>query len=385
MGTIRKTMIHKAPFWCGMTICLALFSGCQKGETQNENLRPVYYQEINNTSVVGGFAIPGVIQYTEEAKLSFRVSGLITGIAIGMGQKVTQGQLLATLDDADYSIQVQQAEASRQAAEANANNAQAQLTNAKSSFLRSEQLYIRNNLSLTDFEKIKAQYENAKAQFNASTAQVYVANSQVVAAKKMKGHTLLKAPMNGTISQLLIVKNEMIGAGQPALIMSGDDDFEVKTMVPESWINELTIGQKAVLKIASLNQDFIGTVREISPGAPNNSGYPVKIDVLDPTNSLKSGMSCKITLPSLQKEAPSQFIVNVDAVSSDANGDFVYKLEKQDNDQYIARKTSISTGQLSRDGYIVLDGVDAGDLIATAGIRFLYDGKLVILMDQIQP
>ena len=127
-----------------------------------------------------------------------------------------------------------------------------------------------------------------------------------------------------------------------------------------------------------------GEIKEITPNAPANAGYPVKIAFAESSADVKSGMSVKVNIPNLIQDAYSQIIlVDIDAVSKDADGFFVFVLEKNNNNTYTANKRKVEVGDLTKNGYIIQKGLENNEVIATAGIRFLYDGQIVKLMEQL--
>jgi hypothetical protein len=71
-----------------------------------------------------------------------------------------------------------------------------------------------------------------------------------------------------------------------------------------------------------------------------------------------------------------------DAVSHDRKGDFVYVAQKSDDpDIYLASRRQVTLGELTPGGYPVKEGLTEGDLVITAGLRFLSDGRKVRLLN----
>ncbi len=360
-----------------------IITGCSKKEQEKESIRPVFYQKISSTGGVNKIVLPGVIQYNQESKLSFRVGGVLKSIPVVVGENIKKGELLAVIDDTDYLVSYKQAMASYQAVESSAKNAKAQLNNAKSNFLRIEQLYINNNTSLSEFEKAKAQLENAKSGLQSAISQSEASRAQLNATKNQLNYTKLVSPVDGTISKILFEENESIGIGKPIMILASDNNFEVRALVTEQWINQLQLNQEVEVVIGSLNETLTGVIKEISPDAPGNSGYPIKISFDKNTTALKAGMSVKVHINKIvEADADEPIIVDTDAVQNDAEGFFVYVLEEKENELYAAKRRNIEVGELLKNGYVVHKGLENDELVVTAGVRFLYDGKIVKLQEQ---
>ena len=105
-----------------------LLAGCGDKEVKDEVVRPVFYQEVGKSIVQNVRSFSGVTQSSTEAKLSFKVGGLIENVNASMGDTLKRGAIIARLDASDFRINYNKAEASLK-------NAEAQLAAAKSAFL----------------------------------------------------------------------------------------------------------------------------------------------------------------------------------------------------------------------------------------------------------
>jgi RND family efflux transporter MFP subunit len=381
MKNRNKKWFYKLGFILSMMILFII--GCSGKENEKESIRPVLYQIISTSGSGNQFTIPGVVRYNQESRLSFKVGGVIKSINVTAGKKVKKGKVLATLDDTDYIVGYKQAQSSYKAAIAAVKNAKAQLTNAKSNFMRIEQLYINNNTSLSDFEKAKAQYENAMGGLEVAESQAEASSSQVTVKKNQLNYTKLISPSSGVISEVFKEENEQVGTGVPIMVLASDSGFEVQALVPETWVSQLKKKQEVEVFISSLNKTFKGIIKEITPNAPSNAGYPIKISFENNIKNLKSGMSVKVQITNAKRDSgDTSLIVDTDAVSKDADGYFVYVLVKDKGDNYSANRRNIEVGELTKNGYIINSGLENNEMIATAGIRFLYDGKIVKLQEQ---
>lgn len=349
----------------------ALFiSGCSGTEEKEEPVRPVFYQEVKNTSIQNTRSFPGVTQPQNEAKLSFKVGGTIEKLDVEMGDAVRKGGEIARLDDADYRINYNKAVVSLK-------NAQVQLATAKSSFSRIENLYAGNNVSLNEYEKAKAQFESAES-------MVKTAQAQVKAAQNQLDYTTLRAPYNGVISALLAKENEMTGPGQPIVLFSSADHMEVKTAVPENIIGQVKKGMEVTVRFSTFpEKSFLGKIVEVSPGNQNASAYPLIIRLTEPVAQMFPGMTVTVEIPLNSTHSEEAVIIISDAVGHDQNGDFVYVAEKSPEEGfYVVEKRSVTLGRLIPAGYEIKEGLNTEDIVITAGIRFLYEGRKVKLLDK---
>ncbi len=347
-----------------------LLAGCRGKEVKEESVRPVFYREVGKITMQNIRSFSGVTQASNEAKLSFKVGGMIELVAVEMGDTVNIGAIIVRLDDTDYRINYNKADASLKSAEA-------QLVAAKSAFMRVENLYVNNNVSLSEYEKARMQFESAET-------MVKTARSQLDAAQNQLDYTVLRAPFDGVVFSVMAKENEMTGSGQPVVVFAGLNNLEVKTAVPENIIGQINRGQDATVRFSAFpEKTFQGIITEVSPGIPNASAYPVIVRLAESSSRLFPGMTGTVELP-LNGDSLSQnrIVIATDAVGHDKTGDFVFvAVKSNENDIYVAEKRKVTLGELQTDGYEIVNGLDKNEVVITAGLGFLYDGRKVKLLD----
>ncbi len=348
-----------------------LLAGCGGNEEKEEAVRPVFYQEVGKKPAQNVRSFSGVTRAATEARLSFKAGGMTEQVAVDMGDTVRRGTVIARLDDTDYRINYFKAEASLK-------NAEAQMAASKSAFLRVENLYVNNSVSLSEYEKAKTRLESAET-------MVKTARSQVEAAGNQLDYTVLRAPFDGVVSSVMAKENEMTGAGQPVAVFTAINNLEMKTAVPENVIGQINRGQEVKVRISAFSEEtFVGMINEVSPGTPNASAYPVIVKLTGSASRLLPGMTGTVEF-SLNREdaAINRMVVTTDAVGHDQAGDFVYVAAKSgENDIYVAEKRYVTPGELRSDGYEILSGLNNNEIVITAGLSFLYDGRKVRLLDE---
>ena len=354
-----------------LSIAAIFLTACNNDAEKQEQIRPVFYKKISEANLSGTRSFAGISQAENEAKLSFKVGGTLEKINFKMGEPIKKGEVIAYLNDDDYKINYQKALAAKK-------NAEIQLSSAKSNFERIEKLYAGNNASLSDFEKVKAQYESAKTMLR-------TAESQLKAAKNQLNYTKLKAPFDGSISKILSKENEMIGAGRPVIMYSSNGNVEIKTQVPENVIRHIETGQTVKIKFTSIpNKEYKGVVSEIGRSTGGASTYPLIIDLSGKYEKILPGMACNIEMAFKQEENNNNLIiVPPDAVAHDEAGDFVYLIEESgEKGIFIAKRKNVKLGKLTSTGYEIIEGLNPNDVIITAGLSFMYDGRKVKLLDK---
>lgn len=344
-------------------------SGCgQPPDVDVPLVRPVRYAEVFPAGEARARVFSGVAKAAFEAELSFKVPGTISVLNVAVGDDVVAGQHIARLDPADYQVQSLEVEAQLQ-------RARAELRNAQANFDRVRELYENRNVSKSDLDSARAAAESAGALLRAAEQQLERVRLQL-------SYTELKAPQACKIASRYVEANQNVSAGQAIVRVNCGDCAEIIIDVPSAWVGRLAQGVAASVTIPALGDEHItALVSEIGvTTARGGSAYPVTVVLRDNCGDVRSGMAAEveINVPGL---TPDGIVVPFLAVGEDRDGHFVFVLEAANDGNYVARRTAIGINVVPIPaGVQVLDGLQSGDLIATAGVRRLVDGQIVTLL-----
>lgn len=352
-----------------LTGAVLLFSSCGKEvETETkEVIKPVKYGSVTYLGGSQSYTFSGMAQSSAQAKLSFRTSGLVEQVNVKAGDRIQTGMVIAKLDDSDAQLSLQQAKASF-------DNAGVQRNNAESNLTRVRELYQVGSASLAEYEQAKAQFASALSQFESAKKTYDLQQSQL-------SYFTVKAPVSGIISNVTIEENELVQAGSPIVTLNSGNDIELQVAIPEVFISRVTEGQGVSVTFSTLQgQTFEGNVIEVPFSANNSSTYPVKIAVLKASSQIRPGMTADVTFNFQNESSAETLIAPIEAVGEDNTGHFVYLLTKNE-DNYTAVKTAVGIGEITAEGFEIRYGLQDGDLVATAGIPSLFDGRKVTLLN----
>jgi len=226
----------------------------------------------------------GKIEAVQNATLSTRMMGYVNNIYVKVGDKVSKGKLLISINSADISAQKAQVDAS-------ITEATAAFKNAEKDYKRFVALFNEASASQKEMDDITANYEMAKARLEAAMQMKNQINAQL-------SYTNITAPFSGVITGKYINKGDMANPGMPLISMETPSKFQVTALVPESEITSIKTGETATVLVKSINKTVTGKVTEVSSSAKNTGGqYLVKV-ILDKTNvKLLSGMYTSIQFP----------------------------------------------------------------------------------------
>lgn len=350
-----------------ITCALTLLSACDKQEEIIElPLRSVKYQTISYSTDKLAKTFSGITKAELEADLSFRVPGRVDNVPVDVGDKLVKGQLVASLDDRDYLVLYEQSKAELASATAS-------LRSAESEYIRTIGLYEKRNASKSQLDNGRANAESAKAQVRATSQQVETARLQL-------SYTNLYAPQECVVSSMPVKENENISSGQVVAKVNCGKKLEVEVDVPESYIDSIEDDQKVNVILSATNGTiYPGKVTEISSGSSDQaSAFPVTI-VLDGAHpSLRAGLAAEVQFTKENSSVDNFFILPVNAVAHDAQGEFIFTLEaSEQSKQGIVRKKYISVDEIVQKGVRISKGLSEGENVITAGITVIHDGMSV--------
>jgi len=332
-------------------------------------VRPVRYEVVRTSTGTVERTFTGVAKAGAETTLSFRVAGTLVQLAASVGDRVTQGALIAEIDPADYTLLVKEAEAGLRQAEAQASNAEADLRRVRG-------LYETNAASRDDYDAAIAGAESARAQVEALTQRLEMARRQVE-------YTRLVAPTDGAIAEVRVELNENVGAGQPIAVMTSGGRPEVELAVPEGTIARIAPGQMVRVRFDALpGRTLQGRVTEVGVASGGMATtFPVTVILSADERGVLPGMAASVAFEFAESGGRAAVVVPAYAVGEDRDGRFVFVVERSGAGQGIARRRAVTIGQLVADGLEVTSGLTDGDLLVTAGVNQLSDGDAVRIDD----
>lgn len=362
----------KSACWA-LVILMPLLQNCssKKSDNQEDVLKAVKYALVEQSGGVMERTYSGVTQSSSQTNLSFRTGGLILKLDAKVGQRIKKGKLLAQLDQKDVRLAYDQALADVQ-------SAKVQYDGASSNFERTKQLYETDNASLSDYEQAKTSFTNAESSYEISLKRLDLQKSQIE-------YTEIIAPMSGIISEVKVEINEVIRSGSTIIVMSSEksNDIEAQVGLPEKYINEIKNGDAVTVSLSS-NLTLKGSVTEIGYSSSlTGVTYPVTISLESGSNKeLRPDMPVEVSFQFGSADQEPMLIAPLKAVASGVDGNYVYKLEVNEV-AYLAKKTIVELGDITKAGYEIKSGLGEGDIVAVAGLSVLYDGRKVKLLDKI--
>ena len=292
--------MKKNLYLIAITIVILMTISCgdteTKAEVDNTPAVPVSVQTVSANTKNPVVIASGKVQAVNSAQLSTRMMGFVANVPVNVGDKVSQGQLLVAINNAD--LQAKQAQVNASITEANA-----AFTNAQKDYERFKNLFVENSASQKELDDMTAQFNMAKARLEGAQQMKNEINAQFA-------YSNITAPFNGVITSKNVKKGDMANPGQPLVSLESPGNFEVIAMVPETEISAIKNNTKVNVSIKSMNETLTGMVTEVSPSAQQTGGqYLVKI-ILDKTEvNVRSGMFATVVFPIERKNATTNVVL----------------------------------------------------------------------------
>ncbi|QMU62237.1 MAG: efflux RND transporter periplasmic adaptor subunit [Gammaproteobacteria bacterium] len=351
-------------------LLLLILSACGEDQTlqqEEQVLRSVKTQLVGSSQHGVTRTFSGSAKANQRSNLSFRVAGNMQSLKVEVGDRLQPGDVIATLDPFEYQLQAQEALA-------NLTQAQATLRNAKSNFERTKGLYENNNISRNELDSARANAESSRAQVSA-------ANKVLELARLNESYAKLKAVETCSVANTLAEVNEQVTAGQTIIEVTCGEGLDVELVVPESIIALLQRGMSASVSFSAIpDKQFIGKVTEVGVASSAGTTYPVTIALIDTTDGLRPGLAAQVSFTFEKAENQRNFIVPAVAVGKDVSGKYVYLVEKTEKENIgIIKRQAVTTGELTTTGLEIIEGVEEGDQVVTAGVNIVREGLEVLI------
>jgi RND family efflux transporter MFP subunit len=308
-------------------------AGCGSEQAEiTEHLRPVRWEQVFQTGGGRTRIFAGVTRAGQEIELSFKVGGTVEKLAVSVGARVAAGDLIATIDDRDYRLETEEAEAALRRVEA-------ELRNARSSYQRAEALYEANNASLSELDAARAGFETAQA-------SVRSAEKNLQLARRRLGYTSLTAPVAGAIARRSVEENENVQVGQEVALLTAGSRAEVEIFLPGQLIGQLAVGDAATVTVSALpGQTFAALVTEVGVAATGGGNtFPVIVRLEDEHQEVLSGMAAEVSLVFGGRDQESRFLVPASAVGQDDHGRYAFVVREIADGVGVATRVTVTTG-----------------------------------------
>ncbi len=352
---------HAVAWMLGLLMSFgASAGGCrQKEQARTDHSLPVSTQVVEVVSYPHTESLTGEYRARVQSALSFRLGGRIASRAVDVGDRVTSGQLLATIDSLQQIADVTAARAALRSAEAAWQQAAA---NAK----RIEQL-------LPSQSATQAEFDDAKAAELTAQGSINISQSVLARAENQLSFTELRAPADGIIIERAVEVGQVVNAAQSVFTLAVDGEREAVFDAFQRHVSERPIEDKVELTLVSNPQiKTMGIIREIAPSIDQKNGtVRVKVAIPNPPEQMTLGAP----VMGIAQFAPTQVVrLPWTALARRDSHAAVWVVDPNSStvSERVVEVESYASGLL-----LVTGGLQQGEIVVTEGTQRLRPGQKV--------
>jgi len=249
-------------------------------------------------------AASGKLEAGSLVDVGAQVSGQLKKLHVRLGDLVSEGDLLAEIDDFIAQTRVTSAEANLESLLAASSSQEATLELARGDLKRQERMMQAQATTEVEYERAVVSLAQAETNLARHLLQIEQAQAGVEEARAMLDFTRITAPADGTIVSIIAQEGQTLNAMQtaPVILRIGDlRTITVSARVSEADMRHLSVGMEAYFNTpADRQRRWRGKLKEISPipqgpvGAGGLAQFDALMEVENPEGALLPGMTAKV-------------------------------------------------------------------------------------------
>ncbi|MFQ3224623.1 MAG: membrane fusion protein (multidrug efflux system) [Lentimonas sp.] len=366
-----KKIIFALCIFAGLALALVLIIGTKKASFEamqeaGKLMRPIPESVATFTaerqSWIESVQAIGSIHPVQGVRLDAEVAGIVSALNFKNGQDVEVGDILVQLD-----ITVE-------AALLNSNKASANL--AKIELDRAKRLRGTDSIAQSQLDRAQADFDRAVAQMQ---------NLQAIIERKT-----IRAPFTGRVGIREINLGQYLSQGAPIVTLQSYDQVFVNFTLPQQAIPRITTGMQVTLQSDVYpDQLFEGTLTAISPQIdPTTRSVKLQGTLENEDERLRPGLFVKVTVTLPKKN--DVLVVPATSIVYAPYGNSIFKVVTETDEATgaattIVKQSFIRTGKRMGDFVSIIEGIDAGDDVVSAGAFKLRSGMPVTIHNEMAP
>lgn len=381
-------------------ILFSLVTGCSTHASSEVTDPPDEKLHVSVAKIVRGdvsrdLELAAEFRPYQQINVHAKVAGYLKEILVDVGDRVTEGQPLATLEIPEYEQDLESALAVSKRSQSEIIRAQDELQRAESAHDAAHLSYTRlaaviqkrpNLVAQQEADEAMARDRVAEAQVAAAKAAITAAEEQVEVAKTtenkirtMLAYSRIAAPFSGVITKRFADRGSMIQAGtasqtqaMPVVELSQVDRLRLVLAAPESIVPSIRVGASVDVRVPALSRTLRGIVARTTGKIDSSTRtMETEVDVANPKLEIVPGMYAYVTL-AVERHA-GVLLVPTQAVSGLGTNPTVMTVS--DAGQIEERKVAL--GLESPTDVEVTSGVNAGEMVVIGNRTQLKTGQFV--------
>lgn len=334
------------------TSVLCLFTGAALAQ-QPLPAKVVQVAKVERTEIAPTIAVPGTIYSRNDVQVTAGVSGQLLSVA-EPGTIVREGEPVARIDKRALLLQREEQEALLERAAINIRQLESQLR-------RQRELQGSSLVSEFELEQTEANRDLAVADAKITKVRIRQIEDQIRRAD-------VRAPFTGVVISRAYRGGEDVSRGEVLAQLTDITNMEVRAFVPLKHLSRTVAGD--TINVLAANTSHAGKIRALVPtGDVRSQTFEAHIDL--PVNAAREwtvGQLVSVAVPIRARE--SVLAIPRDALVLRHNGQFVFRI----NDDNNAEQVAVELGDSSGDLIAVSGALQEGDRVAIRGAENLRDG-----------
>jgi membrane fusion protein, multidrug efflux system len=275
------------------------------------------------------------------------MGGSVDKIYVKLGQKVSKGQIIASLDAGAMQKQYEQ---------------------VKSQYDLAVQIYEKQK-TLWD-QKIGSEVAYLQAKTNKEAAE-----SGLAALEKQLEDTKITSPINGTVEDLPLKIGQTVSPGYPVATVINFSSTKIVAEIAEAYSDRVKTGDSVIVSFPDLNRDVLAIITNASNFInPINRSFKIEINLEGDSKLFKANMIAVLKINDYKAE--NTVVIPVNLIQTDSKGNYVY-LAVRNSEKPVARKAYVEQGASYKGLIEITKGLKPGDKMITVGYLSLNDGTAI--------
>jgi RND family efflux transporter MFP subunit len=362
------------------TACKSDYPASGKTADGKSQTRQVKTAQVTEIPIGETVTVNGNLAAYDQTTVGMKVPGRLETIGVDLGSVVRKGQVIAQLEQQDYKLRVQQAEAALSQARARlglspdgtddrvaaeetgtVRQAKAMLDAARVKRDRATKLVEQGITPRAEWDSFDSDYKVALSRYQDSLEEIRnrqgllaQRRSELALAKQQLTDTTVYSPLDGVVQEKKASAGEYLAAGAPVVMVVRIDPLRLRVEVPERESHSVRMGQSVRVIVEGDPESYLGYIKRLSPTiSEQNRVLSVEADVRN-NGRLRPGAFVKAEIVTNQTNTavtvPANALVTfagIDKVIIVENGKALEKTVTvgRRGDNWIEIKSGVNTGQ----------------------------------------
>ncbi len=319
-----------------------------KGNELEQKAVPVNIITVKPEPFKHYLEVQGKVDFEQNIMVSAKVPGVLTSLRVKRGDRVSKGQIMATIDASVLDLSIAE---------------------LKSSVDLARTVYQKQK-NLWD-QKIGTEIQFLTAKNNKESLENKLATLQ-----QQRDQYNIKAPISGTVDEVLPKSGEAVAPGVGIIRVVNPSGTKIVADVSEAYASKIRKGDEAVVFFPDMNKEVAATVRVVGTAINASSrAFTIELGLKDTKNiNLNPNMIAVVKINDYSSQSAT--VVPVNLIQKDEKSSFVYVVEEKGK-QPVAVRRPVTTGQSYKDKIEVISGLNPNDKVVSTGYQDLNEGQPV--------